>query len=102
MKIIPKKIIRSIEDVKVGDILTVLDRDSLIKFRNHYYAIDYILKPGWILPSIVRNMVDAFPNKEVIVTKIHQDMSVVNAIRKDGSSCSEFSWSIAYFKEYRE
>ena len=101
MKIIQKKIIRSIEDVQIGDTLTVLDKESLIKFRDHYHTIDYRLKPGWILPSIVRNMVEIFPDKEVIVTKLHQDMNVVNAICKDGSSCSEFSWSIAYFKEYR-
>ena len=82
---IEKKIIKRIDDINKGDILTVLNFKDLMKMK--------------VMPNIIPSMA-MLSGKKVSISFIDHEASIIRIKDIESGELNRFNWSIKYFKEY--
>ena len=97
---IERKIIKRINDINKGDILTVLDRKDLMKMAEHPdYGRNFSNFVKVFMPLIALGMV-MLCGKKISVSSIHYNESIIRVRDTENGELNRFNWSIKYFKEY--
>ena len=97
---IERKIIKKIEDINKGDILTVLNRKDLMKMVEHTdYGKGFSNFVKVFMPLIESDMV-MLCGKKISVSSIHYNDSIIRIRDTENGELNPFNWSIKYFKEY--
>ena len=97
---IERKIIKRINDINKGDILTVLDRKDLMKMKEDAdYGRDFSTFANIFMPLIAPGMV-MLCGKKISVSSIHYNESIIRVRDTESGELNPFNWSIKYFKEY--
>ena len=99
---IERKIIKKIEDINKGDILTVLDRKDLMKMKEDPdYGRDFSNVVKVFMPLIAPGMV-MLCGKKISVRSINHKESIIRVKDIESGKSNSFNWSIKYFKEYSQ
>ena len=97
---IERKIIKKIEDINKGDILTVLDRKDLMKMKEDPdYGRDFSTFANIFMPNIIPSMT-MLSGKKVSISFIDHESSIIRVKDVESGELNRFNWSIKYFKEY--
>lgn len=97
---IEKKIIKRIDDINKGDILTVLNRKDLMKMAEHPdYGRSFSNFVKVFMPLIESDMV-MLCGKKISVRSINHKESIIRVKDIESGKSNSFNWSIKYFKEY--
>lgn len=97
---IERKIIKKIEDINKGDILTVLNRKDLMKMVEHPdYGKGFSNFVKVFMPLIVPGMV-MLCGKKVSVSSIDHESYIIRVKDIESGESNTSNWSIKYFKEY--
>ena len=97
---IERKIIKKIEDINKGDILTVLNFKDLMKMKEDPdYRRDFSTFANIFMPLIALGMV-MLCGKKISVRSINHKESIIRVKDIESGKSNSFNWSIKYFKEY--
>ena len=97
---IEKKIIKRIDDINKGDILTILNRKDLMKMAEHPdYGRSFSNFVKVFMPNIIPSMT-MLSGKKVSISFIDHEASIIRIKDIESGELNPFNWSIKYFKEY--
>ena len=97
---IERKIIKKIEDINKGDILTVLNRKDLMKMVEHPdYGKSFYNFVKVFMPNIIPSMA-MLSGKKVSISFIDHEAFIIRIKDIESGELNRFNWSIKYFKEY--
>lgn len=99
---IERKIIKKIEDINKGDILTVLNRKDLMKMAEHPdYGRSFSNFVKVFMPLIESDMV-MLCGKKISVRSIDHESYIIRVKDIESGESNTSNWSIKYFKEYSQ
>ena len=97
---IERKIIKKIEDINKGDILTVLNFKDLMKMKEDPdYRRDFSTFANVFMPNIIPSMA-MLSGEKVSISFIDHEASIIRVRDAESGELNPFNWSIKYFKEY--
>ena len=97
---IEKKIIKRIDDINKGDILTILNRKDLMKMAEHPdYGRSFSNFVKVFMPNIIPSMT-MLSGKKVSISFIDHEASIIRIKDIESGELNLFYRSIKYFKEY--
>ena len=97
---IERKIIKKIEDINKGDILTVLNFKDLMKMKEDPdYGRGFSTFANVFMPNIIPSMA-MLSGEKVSISFIDHKASIIRIKDIESGELNRFNWSIKYFKEY--
>ena len=99
---IERKIIKRIEDVNKGDVLTVLNLKKLMKMtEDPDYGIGFYDHIKIFMPRITPNMMELC-GKKISISYIDHKESIIRVKDIESGKTNSYNWCIKYFREYHE
>ena len=99
---IERKIIKRIEDVNKGDVLTVLDFQKLMKVaEDPDYGKGFGDHIKIFMPNITLDMIELC-GKKISISYIDYKESIIRVKDIESGKTNSYNWCIKYFREYHE